>query len=150
METNPSNDFCELFKRDLKKVKIEIESYQNDDIIWIIEGEINNSAGNLALHICGNLKHFIGAQLANTGYERKRDFEFEGQVSREELISEVDTTIQVMEKAFEMITVDTLNSNYPLEPFGYKMSNFYFLNHLLGHLNYHLGQINYHRRLIGI
>jgi len=30
----------------------------------------------LALHICGNLQHFVGAILGNTGYIRERDLEF--------------------------------------------------------------------------
>ena len=44
--------------------------------MWEVSGEIKNSAGNLCLHICGNLQHFVGAVLGNSGYVRKRDEEF--------------------------------------------------------------------------
>jgi hypothetical protein len=42
----------------------------------IIADGISNSAGNLCLHLIGNLNHFIGATLGNTGYVRNREQEF--------------------------------------------------------------------------
>ena len=67
---------AEIFERDLNKVKQEISSYTDEKAIWkTIEG-ISNSAGNLALHICGNLRHFVGNTLGNSGYIRQRDLEF--------------------------------------------------------------------------
>ena len=38
--------------------------------------EISKSAGNLCLHLIGNLNHFIGAVLGKNGYVRQRDNEF--------------------------------------------------------------------------
>ncbi len=59
-----------LYSRDLNKLKAEIEAYQNEENLWIIDKNISNSAGNLCLHLVGNLNHFIGEQLGNTGYVR--------------------------------------------------------------------------------
>ena len=44
-----------LFKRDLNKLKSEIELYQDERKIWHTENGITNSAGNLCLHFVGNL-----------------------------------------------------------------------------------------------
>jgi hypothetical protein len=65
-----------LFLRDLNKLKQEIESYQNETNLWKTEANISNSAGNLTLHIVGNLSHFVGAVLGNSGYVRNRELEF--------------------------------------------------------------------------
>ncbi len=65
-----------LYLRDLEKLRVEITSYKKEINLWKISGDIKNSAGNLCLHICGNLQHFIGATLGNSGYIRKRDEEF--------------------------------------------------------------------------
>jgi len=49
----------ELFNRDLDILAKEINSYSDEPKLWVISRDINNSAGNLCLHICGNLQHFI-------------------------------------------------------------------------------------------
>ena len=41
----------ELFDRDLKKLKQEIESYNDESVLWKTEKAIQNSGGNLCLHI---------------------------------------------------------------------------------------------------
>ena len=143
-----SQDLGNLFVKDLKRLKEEVILYQDQKLLWIKKGDIKNPAGNLALHICGNLQHFVGAVLGQSTYVRDRSFEFEGRVSHEELIKEIDITISTINDFFESFPVDKLDDIYPLEVFDHPMTNFYFLNHLHGHLNYHLGQINYHRRFI--
>ena len=58
----------ELYLRDLNKLKEEISAFRNENDLWHTQGDVKNSPGNLALHLTGNLKHFIGAQLGNTAY----------------------------------------------------------------------------------
>ena len=53
----------EIFKRDLLKLKAEIEAYKDETNLWAIDRAVTNSAGNLCLHLIGNLNHFIGAQF---------------------------------------------------------------------------------------
>lgn len=140
-----------LFTRDLNKLKTEIESYQNEEIIWKIDKNILNSAGNLTLHLVGNISHFIGAILGNTGYVRNRELEFSlKDIPRQELILQIEKTIEVVNSSLEKLSEEDLKKEYPLEPLGYTMTTDYFLIHLIGHLEYHLGQINYHRRLLDI
>ena len=65
-----------LFERDLQRLKTEIELYRVEENIWIVKEGIGNSAGNLCLHLLGNLSHFIGGKLGHTGYVRHREDEF--------------------------------------------------------------------------
>lgn len=140
-----------LYTRDLNKLKSEIETYQNEESMWIIDKNISNSAGNLCLHLVGNLSHFVGAILGNSGYIRNRDLEFSlKDIPRAELIHQIENTIEVVNSSLDKLTESDLEKEYPLEALGYKMTTEYFLMHLMGHLSYHLGQINYHRRLLDL
>jgi uncharacterized damage-inducible protein DinB len=138
-----------LFQRDLEKLKTEITSYKDEGTIWKVTGEIKNSAGNLCLHLCGNLQHFIGATLGNSGYVRKRDEEFSRKnVPVDELLKEIDTTLDVVNETLNNLEEKKLGETFPINVFGYEMTTGFFLTHLTTHLSYHLGQINYHRRLL--
>ena len=140
----------EIYKRDLTKLKEEIESYSDESKLWVISKEINNSAGNLCLHINGNLKHFIGSVLGKSGYVRNRDNEFKlKNIPRAELLKSTDETIVVVDKTIDSIPEESFSKNYPIEFSNNIVSTEYLFIHLAAHLNYHLGQINYHRRLIG-
>lgn len=139
----------QLFLRDLEKLKTEISSFKDEKNLWKISGEIKNSAGNLCLHLCGNLQHFIGAILGNSGYVRNRDAEFSKKnVPISELVAEIELTSKVLQETFVKLTEDDLHKIYPINVFGYEMTSEYLLTHMATHFNYHLGQINYHRRLL--
>lgn len=138
-----------LFSRDLEKLKQEIEAYNEEENLWIVANEISNSAGNLCLHIVGNLNHFIGAVLGDTGYIRQRDLEFSlKDIPVIEMIRQIDDTISVVESTLSKLTESGLQQEYRRNPFENYMTTEYFLIHLSMHLAYHLGQINYHRRLL--
>ena len=138
-----------LLERDLKKLRHEIEAYKTEKNIWQVEKNINNSAGNLCLHIIGNLNWFIGAQFGATGYIRDRELEFSStNIPKDDLLLEIDKTRSVLDNTLDKITESQLELEYPILVFDKKTTTYYFLIHLSTHLAYHLGQINYHRRLI--
>lgn len=140
-----------LYDRDLNKLKTEIEAYQNEENLWKLDKNISNSAGNLCLHLIGNLNHFIGAQLGNTGYVRHRELEFSlKDIPRTELIEKIEATIKMIDSVLPQLNEEDLKKEYPLIVFEDTMTTDYFLIHLIAHLDYHLGQINYHRRLLDI
>ena len=140
-----------LFLRDLDKLKTEISSFKDEKKIWEVSGDIKNSSGNLCLHLCGNLQHFIGAVLGNSGYVRNRDAEFSRKdVPIRELVAEIELTTKAVEKTLKEMKEEKLEEIFPVNVFGYEMKTGFFLTHLATHLNYHLGQINYHRRLIDV
>ena len=138
-----------LFKRDLNALKMEVNSYKNEKNLWIVTKDISNSTGNLCLHLVGNLNHFIGAALGNSGYVRQRALEFSLKaIPKSELIEQINATIAVVEKTLSNLTEDDLQKEYKHRVIEDGMTTGYFLVHLAMHLAYHLGQINYHRRLL--
>lgn len=138
-----------LFSRDLHKVADEIQAYRNEENLWHTDGQISNAAGNLALHICGNLQHFIGAMLGNSGYVRERNREFNDQhIAKDKLLEKIWHTEEVITNTLRDLTDEQLNADFPVGVAGRKWTTDALLLHLLAHLNYHLGQINYHRRLM--
>ncbi len=139
----------EIFERDLNKLKDEINLYKDENSLWIVKDGISNSAGNLCLHLIGNLNHFIGAVLGNTGYVRNREKEFSAKnLPRKELNIEIEKIIDVVNKTLNNLSEKDFESDFPLKNHGKIVKTDFMLLHLLTHFNYHLGQINYHRRLI--
>jgi uncharacterized damage-inducible protein DinB len=137
-----------IFERDLNKLKEEINLYKEESNLWKIEKNISNSAGNLALHLIGNLNHFIGAVLGNTGYVRERDKEFSSvNIPRELIIQNIDTTIIMVKNVLLNLPEEALTNQFPEKKQEQEYPTSFILLHLLAHLEYHLGQINYHRRL---
>jgi uncharacterized damage-inducible protein DinB len=47
-----------------------------EDQVWARGGENENAAGNLVLHLCGNLRQWIGTGVAGKPDVRERDKEF--------------------------------------------------------------------------
>jgi uncharacterized damage-inducible protein DinB len=138
-----------LFSRDLKRLKDEIELYSKEENLWIIDKGIANSAGNLCLHLLGNLNTYIAAQIGGTDYVRNRALEFSAKsISRNELTGKIDKVIALITQSLSTLTEQELQQEYPILVFDKKTSTEFFLVHLVTHLNYHLGQINYHRRLL--
>ncbi|WP_291149399.1 DinB family protein [Flavobacterium sp. UBA7680] len=140
-----------LFNRDLNKLKFEIESYEFEKQIWAVDKNISNSAGNLTLHLIGNINTYIGAQIGKTGYIRNRPLEFSlKDIPKSELIDKIENTIIVVNDVLDILTEEDLSKIYPEIVFEKEMSTGFFLVHLSTHLAYHVGQINYHRRLLDI
>lgn len=138
-----------LFNRDLQRLQDELSAYPSETAIWQTAPGISNSAGTLVLHLNGNLQHFIGAVLGNTGYVRNREAEFSTRdVPRSTLLEEIRETVRVIGTVLPSLNETAFAEVYPVKVFDEQMTTGHFLVHLSTHLNYHLGQINYHRRLL--
>ena len=145
------NSLVELFRRDLERLQNEVQLYSDESILWTVDKDVQNSAGNLTIHLIGNLNHFIGAVLGSTGYIRQREKEFnDTHIPRKQLLDDIDKVKLVIESVVLGLTPDDLQKTYPINIRKEGMTVEQFLIHLYGHLNYHLGQINYHRRLLDI
>lgn len=138
-----------VYARDLERLKEEVKLYPDEASLWIVKNEIPNSAGNLVLHLIGNLNHFFGAVISQNGYVRQRDEEFSGHdVSREELLAQLDEAGKVVRAAIAGLSDEDLAKDYPVELQDRIFPTEFVIVFMLSHLNYHLGQINYHRRLL--
>jgi uncharacterized damage-inducible protein DinB len=141
----------QIILRDLQKLKDEINLYTTEANLWTVDHAISNPAGNLCLHLVGNLNTYIGAVLGNTDYVRERELEFSlRDVPRAELIRKIDHTINVVDTVLSTLPEENIQQEYPLKVLTEKTSTAYFLVHLAAHLSYHLGQVNYHRRLLDV
>ncbi|WP_400193951.1 DinB family protein [Hymenobacter sp. B81] len=138
-----------LFRRDLARLRREIELYRREENLWLTAGAIANPGGNLCLHLLGNLNTYIGQQLGHTGYVRNREQEFsQRHVPRAELLRRIDETSAVVATTLAELPAAALSQEYPLLVLEHKTSTEFLLTHLATHLTYHLGQLNYHRRLL--
>jgi len=139
----------ELYERDLDKLRAEIELYASEEDLWKTTDGITNSAGNLCQHLTGNLQHFFGAVLSDSGYVRDRDAEFSARDTfKADLLDDIDAAAGSVKNTLSRLSDDDLAKNYPIEVFDRPMTTAYFLVDLSTHFTYHLGQINYHRRLL--
>ncbi len=138
----------DLYLFELDNLRKEISAYKNEENLWHIQAEVNNSAGNLCLHLTGNIQHFIGALIGKNGYVRNRDAEFKDKhQSKVDLLKEIEVAMQVATTTFDNMSEVDLTSIFPIDFMGVQTTDFY-LTRFLAHLSYHLGQISYHRRLL--
>ncbi len=147
---NPSaiSQLIEVFQANLIRLETEVDSF-DERFLWAVNPGISNSGGNLALHLVGNLNHFIGAIIGKTDYHRNRENEFGASgVPKRELIQMIGETSKMLQATLTDLSEDYLAAEYPIIVFGKPMSVQYFLFHLSAHLSYHLGQINYLRRIL--
>ena len=137
------------FARDLKSLKREIAAYPDERDLWKTPPGISNSGGNLALHLAGNVRYFIGAVLGANGYVRDRNAEFNRKdVPRAEVLTEIEAAFAAMRKGLSLVTEADLARPYGQPIGGQQLTIGDALLHLLAHLTYHLGQIDYHRRIV--
>lgn len=138
-----------LLMRDLRAVRRELEAYPDDASVWRAVPGLPNTAGTLALHVAGNLRHFVGAMLGRDGYVRDRDAEFARRdVARSELLAGIDAAIAAVDRALPTVDDRLLECPWP-EPIAKRTVHARdFAVHLVAHLAYHLGQLDYHRRMV--
>ena len=141
--------------RDLDSLADEIAAYPDDATVWALPAGAPNSGGTLALHLVGNLRHFVGAILGKCGYQRQREVEFSTRdLPRAELLALIATARSEVADTLATLDPAALDADYPLRlPFsapedGHIVPTGRFLVHLASHLAYHLGQVDYHRRLV--
>jgi len=140
-------DLNVLFQRDLNRLIENIEETP-EEMLWEVPEGITNSIGVLTQHLIGNINHFVGEGLGNTGFERDREREFKNEpIPKEDLISDIQDLKRMLTEIHDDLEDGEIDADYPMEvPFEATTRG--FLIHLYGHLNYHLGQINYLRRIM--
>ena len=143
-----SSELAALYARDLARLTQQIRAFPDDESLWQTAPGVSNSAGNLALHLEGNLREYIGRQLGSIPYSRARPLEF-GQkgLAKEDVIARIEHVHEIVPGVIRGLSSAALDAQYPEQVLGVPMTARQFLVHLLGHLNYHLGQIDYLRRI---
>jgi len=143
-------DIAKLMVRELNGFRLEIELFPDDESIWRTLPGVTNSAANLALHVAGNLQHYVGAVLGGSGYVRHRDVEF-GRTSgtKAEVVAEIEAAIRAVWQVIPGLSAESLGAIYPetMIP-GKEIRTELFLLHLCSHAAYHLAQAGYLRRIM--
>lgn len=138
-----------LLTRELRAVRRELEAYPDDASIWRSVPGVPNTGGTLALHVAGNIRHFVGAIVGRDGYVRDREAEFARRdVPRSELIAGIDAAITAVERAMRSADDRVAGGAFPEPIAKRRVGASDFLIHLVAHLAYHLGQMDYHRRIV--
>jgi hypothetical protein len=143
------SELAALFRRDLTRVLQQLKTFPDGPALWQLAPGITNSAGNLTLHLEGNLREFIGRQLGDVAYQRRREQEFAAKgVPVADLIARMQEVADLVPRVVSSLSDEVLAAPYPSRIVDGYVSTQQFLLHLLGHLNYHLGQIDYLRRFL--
>lgn len=138
-----------LITRELQAFERELELFPDDAMMWRVAPGVTNSVGNLVLHCCGNLQHFVGQVLGGSGYIRDRDAEFgQSGLSRDVLIRELRAAEEVVRRVLANLSDEQLNRPFPEAVGGATIQTGLFLTHLVAHLAFHLGQAGYLRRVL--
>lgn len=138
-----------VITRELRSLAREIQAYPDDASVWRTFPGVPNSAGTLALHLAGNIQHYVGAKLGGSAYKRDRAAEFARRdVSRRELLKEVERAIEAAERTLPGLSEQVLAADFPEAVGGRIIRTDEFLLHLAAHLGWHLGQVDYHRRMV--
>lgn len=144
-----ANELASLFRRDLARLNKQIEGFPDDESLWQIVPGVTNTAGNLALHLEGNLREFVGRQLGQLPYTRNRELEFSAKgVTKQELGTRLAELSESIPSVVESLSAAQMDQEYPQIVLGSPTSTSEFLIHLYGHLNWHLGQVDYLRRIL--
>ncbi len=131
-----------LFGEGIPRLKQCLEQL-NEEEIWYRPNAHSNSVGNLVLHLCGNVKQWIGTGLGKQPDTRARSTEFaeEGPLSKDELMQRVDTLYKETEIVFDQISVADLLTEHQVQ--GFRESGIGILIHVVEHFSYHVGQMVY-------
>ena len=144
-----ANELAELYQRDLTRLVQQLSAFPNDETLWQVLPPITNSAGNLALHLEGNLREYIGRQLGNVPYSRRRDLEFATKaLPKRDLVRRLQAVSELVPGIVSGLSGQALEATYPEEVYSPALSTGQFVLSLYGHVNYHLGQIDYLRRML--
>ena len=140
--------FKESYLHLLEYLEKEISAFKSDSELYKVSGTIINTAGNLSLHLCGNIQNYLGAMLGGTGYIRNRGAEFSRKdFAKTILLDEIKKARDAVIATFNKIIEDDLNKLFPETPYWKGSTTEQVLVICLSHFNYHLGQINYLRRM---
>ena len=135
---------------ELEQLRIEVRTIVDglsDSELWRKPLDPGNPVGHLVLHLTGNLNHFVGAQLSNTGNVRDREREFTeaNPPTREELMTNLDRAVATFRHVVDKLTAEQLISAHPEKRFGTVIKT---LLHLVAHFALHRGQMSYIVRIV--
>ena len=122
----------------------------SDEQIWKKPYPYGNSIGHLVLHVTGNLKYYIGAEIANTGYVRTRELEFtsEERISKDALLTGFDDAMVMVQDTIAKQSATDWAADYSAKGLEDAGNRFTVFLRCAAHADHHLGQMIYLRKEI--
>jgi len=135
-----------LAKQNLPHI-VECLQQLSEEEIWWRPNSASNSAGNLILHLCGNVREWIISGLGGAEDKRERDREFaeRGPIPRQALVTQLRRTIRDACRVIARLSDDSLSQKYTIQ--GYHVTGMDAAFHVAEHFGYHTGQIIYITKL---
>jgi len=120
----------------------------DDGQIWWRANDTSNSIGNLVVHLCGSLRHFVGRGIGGSDYVRDREAEFaeRGPLPKAALTTLLEGTVAETDRVLTSLTPERLHDTtrnietaMPVVDCLMRMSH---------HWAYHVGQIVFATKLL--
>src|SRR5258705_7559423 len=114
-----ANELSELFRRDITRLLQELKAFPDQQTLWRTLPGISNAAGNLVLHLEGNLREYIGRQLGGVPYFRRREVEFTlSGLPVGDLLQRVEVVKKMIPDIISCLSPSVLEAIYPEEVLG--------------------------------
>ncbi len=115
----------------------------SEDELWRRPNDASNSAGNIMLHLCGNIRQWVVHGLGGADDTRQRQVEFDerGPIPKAELLAMMQETIDEVDAVLASLDPNTLTEKQSIQ--GFDETTLTAVYHVVEHFSYHLGQIAY-------
>jgi hypothetical protein len=139
-----ADGFINMYRDFGKRVRALSEKLSEREF-WTKPYPYGNSVGHLALHVIGNLNFYIGTHVANTGYARDRDREFndDNPPPKEEVLRRLDEVVELVVKTLEAQTTDSWGTGYSAVGMESVDNRFLMFLRCAAHFQSHIGQMIY-------
>lgn len=130
--------------RKLGGVVQELAARLSDEQFWTKPFPFGNSFGHLVLHLTGNLNHYIGGQIAGTGYVRDRPLEFSeaSLPGKKDVLKKFDEAIEMVVQTIQAQSSEDWEKPYTATGADAK-DRFEMVLQCATHLHHHIGQMMY-------
>jgi hypothetical protein len=114
-----------------------------DAQIWERQGNQENAVGNLILHLCGNVRQWIGYGVGGEPDIRVRDAEFSAKdgLTRAQLVGRMHETVDQAIEIIGGLNAERLSER--IVPQGKEVSVLEAVYQVVGHFQQHTGQIQF-------
>ena len=135
-----------MAKQNLPRI-VECLQQLSEEEIWWRPNSPSNSAGNLVLHLCGNVRQWIISGLggAEDHRQRAREFAERGPIPRRELVTQLRRTVRDACRVIARLSDDSLSRKLEIQ--GFHVTGLDAVFHVAEHFGYHTGQIIYITKL---
>ncbi len=121
----------------------------DEEAIWRRHSTAENALGNLVLHLCGNVRQWIGCYVGGLADVRRRpeEFSLDARLSSAELLKRLDETIGLATSVLEKLDPQRLTEVIPVQD-GKLATVLEAIYHVVGHFQQHTGQIIFATKLV--